>query len=67
VVGHLRQYQDIVEAIDTGRRPGVRVEDGLLALALVRAVYVSASLHRPVDFGQVLDGAYDNVTVFTQE
>ena len=67
VMGHLRQYQDIVEAIDTGRRPVVRVEDGLLALAFVRAVYVSASLHRPVDFGQVLDGAYDNVTVFTQE
>ncbi|HTJ36789.1 MAG TPA: Gfo/Idh/MocA family oxidoreductase [Dactylosporangium sp.] len=67
VVGHLRQYQDIVEAVDTGRHPGVRVEDGLLALALVRAVYVSASLHRPVDFGQVLDGAYDNVTVKTQE
>ncbi|MER7004265.1 Gfo/Idh/MocA family oxidoreductase [Dactylosporangium sp. NPDC000555] len=67
VVGHLRQYQDIVEAIDTGRPPGVRVADGLLALALVRAVYVSATLGRPVDFGQVLDGVFDDVTVTTQE
>ncbi|MEV6930563.1 Gfo/Idh/MocA family oxidoreductase [Dactylosporangium sp. NPDC051485] len=67
VTGHLRQYDDLVEAIDTGRPPGVRVEDGLLALAFVRSVYVSATLHRPVDFGQVLDGAYDNVTVTTQE
>jgi predicted dehydrogenase len=63
VVGHLRQYTDIVEAIDGARPPGVRVADGLLALALVRAVYVSASLGRPVDFGQVLDGAHDQVAV----
>ncbi|WP_432841086.1 Gfo/Idh/MocA family protein [Dactylosporangium sp. CA-092794] len=67
VVGHLRQYQDIVEAIDTGRPPGVRVADGLLALALVRAVYVSAALGRPVDFDQVLDGVFDDVTAVAKE
>jgi UDP-N-acetyl-2-amino-2-deoxyglucuronate dehydrogenase len=65
LAGHLRQYDDIVEAIDTGRRPGVRVEDGLLALALVRTVYVSATLRRPVSFDQVLDGAFDDLAVTT--
>ncbi|GAA2629233.1 Gfo/Idh/MocA family oxidoreductase [Dactylosporangium fulvum] len=67
VVGHLRQYQDIVEAIDDGRPPGVRVADGLLALALVRAVYVSATLGRPVDFEQVLDGVHDDVEPSVEE
>jgi UDP-N-acetyl-2-amino-2-deoxyglucuronate dehydrogenase len=61
VVGHLRQYRDLVDAVDEGRPPGVRVADGLLALALVRAVYVSAALGRPVDFQQVLDGVFDDV------
>ncbi|WP_433607760.1 Gfo/Idh/MocA family protein [Dactylosporangium sp. CA-139114] len=61
VTGHLRQYQDIVEAIETGRDPGVRIQDGLLALGLVRAVYVSAALGRPVSFDEVLDGAHDDV------
>ncbi|WP_238010057.1 Gfo/Idh/MocA family oxidoreductase [Dactylosporangium sp. AC04546] len=67
VVGHLRQYDDLVEAIETGRPPGVRVADGLLALALVRAVYVSATLGRPVGFEQVLDGAFDDVMPFVEE
>lgn len=61
VLGHLRQYQDLVEAIDERRPPGVRVADGLLALATVRAVYVAATLGRPVLFDQVLDGVHDDV------
>ncbi|MFC5008003.1 Gfo/Idh/MocA family protein [Dactylosporangium cerinum] len=61
VLGHLRQYQDLVEAIDERRLPGVRVADGLLALATVRAVYVAATLGRPVLFDQVLDGVHDDV------
>lgn len=40
--GHRRQYRDVVEAIRTGRRPGVTVEDAMLALATVQAVYESA-------------------------
>jgi predicted dehydrogenase len=40
--GHARQYRDIVEAIRTGRRPGVTLDDALLALATVQAVYESA-------------------------
>ncbi|WP_432992748.1 Gfo/Idh/MocA family protein [Dactylosporangium sp. CA-233914] len=66
VTGHLRQYADIVEAIETGRAPGVPVRDGLLALGLVRAVYVSAALGRAVVFDEVLDGALDDVEPHTQ-
>ena len=54
VTGHLRQYQDIVEAIDQQRPPGVTIADALLALAVVEAVYRSADLHRPVTIAEVL-------------
>jgi UDP-N-acetyl-2-amino-2-deoxyglucuronate dehydrogenase len=63
VTGHLRQYDDVVEAIETGRPPGVRVEDAVRALATVRAVYVSGTIGRPVSVAEVLDGAYDHVPV----
>ncbi len=63
VVGHLRQYDDLVSAIDTGRPPGVTVDDALLALALVRAVYVSATLGRPIEMADVLAGEYDKEPV----
>jgi UDP-N-acetyl-2-amino-2-deoxyglucuronate dehydrogenase len=52
--GHARQYRDIVEAIRTGRRPGVTVEDALLALATVQAVYESARTGIPVRVADVL-------------
>jgi predicted dehydrogenase len=65
VVGHLRQYDDVVDAID-GRRPAsVRVEDALTALAVVRAIYVSATLGRPVAVDDVLEGVFDTVPVAT--
>jgi UDP-N-acetyl-2-amino-2-deoxyglucuronate dehydrogenase len=63
VVGHWRQYLDIVDAIDNGRPPGVSAADGLAAMAVVRALYVSATLGRPVDVDQVLTGAFDDVPV----
>ncbi|WP_194927581.1 Gfo/Idh/MocA family protein [Catenulispora pinisilvae] len=63
VVGHLRQYEDVVDAIGTGRPPAVTMRDGLLAVALVRAVYVSATLGRPVDIDALLAGDYDDVAV----
>jgi UDP-N-acetyl-2-amino-2-deoxyglucuronate dehydrogenase len=47
IIGHLRQYEDIVEAILTGRPPGVGVEDGFLALSVVEAIYRSASSGQP--------------------
>jgi UDP-N-acetyl-2-amino-2-deoxyglucuronate dehydrogenase len=52
--GHARQYRDIVEAIRTGRRPGVTLDDALLALATVRAVYESARTGAPVRVADVL-------------
>jgi UDP-N-acetyl-2-amino-2-deoxyglucuronate dehydrogenase len=64
-IGHRRQYFDVVEAIRTGGRPKVRVEDALVSLAVVRAVYLSATLGTPVDFDRVLAGEFDGVTVST--
>jgi UDP-N-acetyl-2-amino-2-deoxyglucuronate dehydrogenase len=52
--GHARQYRDIVEAIRTGRRPGVTFDDALLALATVQAVYESARTGAPVRIADVL-------------
>ncbi|MEY9931030.1 UDP-N-acetyl-2-amino-2-deoxyglucuronate dehydrogenase [Catenulispora sp. GP43] len=63
VVGHLRQYQDVAEAIETGRPPGVTVQDGLMAVAIVRAVYVSSALGRPVDINALLNGDYDDAAL----
>jgi predicted dehydrogenase len=54
--GHGRQYRDIVEAIRTGRRPGVTIDDALLALATVQAVYVSARTGAPGRVADVLSG-----------
>jgi predicted dehydrogenase len=48
IVGHLRQYADIVDAVLTRRPPGVGVEDGFLALSVVEAIYESAKSGKPV-------------------
>jgi UDP-N-acetyl-2-amino-2-deoxyglucuronate dehydrogenase len=53
IVGHLRQYADVVDAIRTGRPPGVGVDDGFLALSVVEAVYESAKSGQPVAIGGV--------------
>jgi UDP-N-acetyl-2-amino-2-deoxyglucuronate dehydrogenase len=55
VLGHLRQYRDMVDAIENRRPPAVTLADGLTAMAVVHAVYRSATLHRPVDVAEVLD------------
>ena len=65
VLGHLRQYVDVVEAIQSGRPPGVRVEDALLSMAVVRAIYLSSTLRRAVLVAEVLDGSLDQVEVVT--
>ncbi|NNC11329.1 Gfo/Idh/MocA family oxidoreductase [Planctomonas sp. JC2975] len=66
VEGHERQYLDIVDAIRTGRAPGVTVADALLSLAVVRSVYLSATLGREVLVDDVLDGVYDDEPVHTE-
>jgi predicted dehydrogenase len=65
VVGHVRQYADIVDAIREGRPAGVTAQDALHALAAVHAVYLSATLHEPVRFEDVMNGVYDDVPLVT--
>ena len=63
IAGHLRQYEEVVEAMESGRPPAVTAQDGLMALALVHAVYVSATLRRPVEISALLAGDYDDVVL----
>ncbi|SDS73175.1 Predicted dehydrogenase [Microlunatus soli] len=63
VAGHSRQYDDIAAALQNGSQPLVTVEEALLSLALVRSLYVSATLGQPVAFDDVLNGKYDDLTV----
>ena len=63
--GHVRQYRDILGAIQEGRAPGVTVTDAVNALAAVRAVYVSATLNQPVLFEDVLAGKYNDLVART--
>jgi predicted dehydrogenase len=65
IAGHLRQYQDIADAIVNRRAPGVTVEDAFISLAVVRAIYLSATLGRPVGFEEVVSGDLDDVVVTT--
>jgi len=65
VVGHLRQYLDVVDAIRIGRPPLVGAPDALLALAVVRALYLSQTLGRTIALAEVLDGSLDAVEVRT--
>lgn len=59
-VAHARQYADVLAAIDEGRAPASTVQDGLLALAVITAVYVSSVLDRPVRVADVLAGVHDD-------
>ncbi|UYO96569.1 Gfo/Idh/MocA family oxidoreductase [Microbacterium sp. M28] len=61
--GHVRQYFDLLDAIDGGREPLLTVEQALLALAAVRAVYVSAVLGRKVRIDDVIAGEYDDLVL----
>ncbi|MGC4938948.1 Gfo/Idh/MocA family protein [Kribbella sp. DT2] len=61
--GHSRQYADILDAVSNGTAPGIGVQDGIEALAAVRAVYIASTLQRPVKFNDVLEGKYDDVEV----
>ncbi|WP_104127734.1 Gfo/Idh/MocA family protein [Cryobacterium sp. Y57] len=62
---HQRQYADVVTAIRSGVEPVVGVQEAASALALVRAIYVSATVGRAVDFTDVLNGSYDELVVAT--
>jgi predicted dehydrogenase len=57
LLGHSRQYDDIADAIESNRSPLVDVNEALLSLALVEAIYRSARSHAPVLVDDVLSGA----------
>ena len=54
IEGQSRQYADVAACIRTGRPPLVTVDQALLALAAVRAVYRSAATGAPVLLDDVL-------------
>ena len=54
--GHEAQYADLVAAIRDHRPPRVTVEDALLALATVRALYLSAASGETIELDRMLDG-----------
>lgn len=62
-LGHVRQYDDLLAAIVEGREPLLTVDAAVLALATVRAVYISAILGRRVRIDDVIAGEYDDVTL----
>ena len=64
-IGHFRQYADVVNAIHGAGAPGVSVADAFLSLAVVRAMYASATLGAPVSFDAVLAGDYDDLEIVT--
>jgi predicted dehydrogenase len=53
--GHEAQYADLLDAIRHRRPPRVTVDDALLALATVRALYESAASGETVEFAKLLD------------
>jgi len=65
LVGHRRQYDDIAHSIDTGASPGVGVDEALLSIAVVRAIYLSSTLGHRILIDDVLAGLYDSTTVQT--
>lgn len=62
-VAHLRQYRDLVTAIDGDTEPRVTAQDAFLALATVRAVYIAATLGRRVRIADVMAGNFDDVVI----
>ncbi len=62
-LGHVRQYDDLLAAIAEGREPLLTVDAAVLALATVRAVYISSILGRRVRIDDVIAGEYDDLTL----
>jgi UDP-N-acetyl-2-amino-2-deoxyglucuronate dehydrogenase len=61
LAGHIRQYADLAGAIREGRPPAVPVDAALTSLAVVRGLYLSATLRTPILIADVLGGRYDDV------
>ena len=52
---HRRQYEDLFEALDTGRPPAIDGREGIRSVALIEAIYRSVKERRPVEVGAVSD------------
>ncbi|WP_187977697.1 Gfo/Idh/MocA family protein [Mycetocola sp. JXN-3] len=65
LAAHTRQYDDIAAALRDGRDPGITARDATHSLALVHAMYASATLGTAVLFADVLAGKYDDLTLTT--
>jgi predicted dehydrogenase len=63
--GHIRQYTDVLRAIQTGGEPTVTVAAAAQSLITMRAAYISSTLGMPVRFDDVRDGKYDDLEVRT--
>lgn len=63
--GHVRQYDDLAGAIRDGRSPAVTVRDAMTSLAVVRGLYLSATLGEPILIDDVIDGRYDDAATRT--
>lgn len=62
---HSRQYDDLARALGGGEAPGITARDATDSLALVHALYASATLGTAVLFADVLAGKYDDLTLKT--
>ncbi|WP_369961121.1 Gfo/Idh/MocA family protein [Leifsonia sp. EB34] len=63
---HAKQYLDVLHSIRTGADPVVGVQEATTALAVVRALYVSTTLGKPIRIADVLAGdEYDEVVLVT--
>ena len=59
--GHVMLYQDVFEAITTGRRALIEGAEGLRAVELLHAIYESSETGRPVVLSEQRgDGRYPN-------
>jgi UDP-N-acetyl-2-amino-2-deoxyglucuronate dehydrogenase len=60
-MSHYLQYVDVVNAITSSTQPSVTIQHAFDAMAVIRSVYVSSTLHKPVQFADVAAGVYDDV------
>ncbi len=48
-VGHMQQIADVIDALRTGRKPAIDLQEGRRPVELILAIYRSAQEHRPID------------------
>jgi predicted dehydrogenase len=66
-VGHARQYADLFAAIRDRSQPLVTVSDAIRSLATAHAIYIAATVGRPVAVHDVLGGDYSDLAYEVQK